>query len=195
MIINKSSVLFQYCTFSNSEAGIYSTRSAITVNSCTFVNNSIIGCDGHYSRAVISAVNGHGHQISNSVTITNSDFIDNHYRPPTDYDDDDIIDGINSIVFIDDSTLILNNSVVNNSGFNELLHMNTKYSQMVMDHNNFCNNKVYDAAVYIDATNISITVSHNNFTDNNATALLLHVSYGRVKISDSNFIRNRQSSI
>ena len=188
MTINKSSVLIQYCIFSKSQAVIYSTLSALTIDSCTFVNNSLIGCDEIilYDRtAVITTVNGP--QTSETVTVSNCDFIDNRRVP---VEDDSY--GTNSVVFTDGSALILNNSFVNNTGFQELLHMETdgEYSQIVMVNNDILDNEIYDTAIHVAATDISITISHNNFTFNTASAVLLYVNNSTVTISDTIFFGN-----
>lgn len=175
MIIDKSSVLVQYCTFSGNEASIDSTLSTITIDSCNFVNNSLTGCDPEYHRkTMITAVNGP--QTSKSVTVTNCNFNDNqilHYEYP------------GTLLFIDGSTLVLNNSFTSNIGFrNDILHVNT---EIIIDHKNVYDNEVYRAVVYVNGIHISTTISHNNFANNTATAVLLHVSDSVVTISDSDF--------
>ena len=184
MTINNSSVLVQYCTFSNSEAAIYSTLSDITIDGCAFVKNSLLGCDQKYygTGNMITALNGP--QTSRSVIVTNSDFIDNRKVP----DDIDV-----TFVFIDGSITAQSNNFVHNIKFEELLYINTEYNHIHLDHNNICHNEIYPAIVYIDGSNISITISHNNFTDNAGPAVMMHVRDGMVIISDTNFSGNRDT--
>ena len=76
LITNNSSVLVQHCIFSNSQTCIYNTLSALIIDSCVFVNNSLLGCDQEFhTTAMITALNGP--QTSRSMTVTNSDFVDN----------------------------------------------------------------------------------------------------------------------
>ena len=183
MTFNNSSVLIQYCTFSNSEAAIYSTLSDITIDGCAFVNNSLMGCDQKYYRTgMITALNGP--QTSRSVIVTNSEFIDNRKVP----DDIDV-----TFVFIDGSITAQSNNFVHNIKFEELLYINTEYNHIHLDHNNICHNEIYPAIVYIDGSNISITISHNNFTDNTGPAVMMYVRDGMVIISDTNFSGNRDT--
>ena len=187
MTINHSLVLVQYCTFSNSEASIYSSLSAITIDSCTFVNNSLVGCDQIGDRtAIVTVVNGPQPQISEIVTVTNCDFVDNHI-----FHEWDSYTYKEVLLIYGGSMPVVNNSFVNNTGFDQLLHMNIEYGEIIMDKNNIYNNEVHTAAVDVFATNtISITISHNNFIDNTATALMLGVNNGTVTVSDSNFYGN-----
>ena len=188
MTINKSSVLIQFCIFSNSQAGIYSTHSAITIDSCTFVNNSLLTSEVLYDKsAIVTVINWP--LTSETVTVTNSCFTDN-YKIPDDYYD---LYTTKSVVIIDHDgpMLVLNNSFVNNTGIHELLETSTTSSQIIMDHNNFYDNEIIDTAVRVYAVNASITITHNNFTDNNATAVVLDTTDGMVTITDSTFSRNR----
>ena len=191
MTINNSSILIQFCNFSSSETSIYSTNTTITIDSCTFVNNTLNGCDDAiplYTLAMVSIVNGP--LKSETVTITNSDFIDSqnsYYHSFT---------TTMSIVFIsesdhDGSVLVLNNSFVSNIGFLQLLQTASSSSQIIMDHNDFCDNEITStAAIDVYAVNISITITHSNFIDNTATAVHLHINDGIVIISESTFSGN-----
>ena len=188
LIINNSSVLVQHCIFSNSQTCIYSTLSALTIDSCVFVNNSLMGCDIYHKTSMVTVINGP--LTSKLVTVTNCDFIDNlKVRIPN------IFEPYGAILFINGPTLVLNNSFVNNNGVFKLLHINTEHSQIIMDHNNFSDNQLFPAAIYVDANNVSITMSRNNFTDNIAAAVLLHVSDSTVTVNDSNFSRNNEAVV
>lgn len=167
MIISNFSVLIQFCIFSNSQVGIYSTHSAITIDSCTFVNNSLVGCtcditpeDLYDTLAMVTVVNGP--LTSETVAVTNSDFIDS-YRTPDNYYDHYITKSVVLIESVHDgSVLVLNNSFVNNTEFHKLLEISSANSQIIMDHNDFCNNEIIYMAVRVNAINISITITHNN---------------------------------
>ena len=186
MTINNSSVLVQYCTFLHSEACIYSTLSDIAIDGCTFMNNSLMGCGQEfYSTPMITALNGP--RTSRSVTVTNSNFIDNRKLS------DSVYKYTAAFMFIDGSILAQNNNFVNNAEFEELLCINTNYNQIIMDHNNISKNEIYPAIVYIDGSNISITISHNNFRDNTGPAVMIHARDGTVTINDTNFSGNRDA--
>ena len=95
------------------------------------------------------------------------------------------------MIIIDGSTLVQNNTFVDNNEFDGLLRINAEYGEVIIDHNDVYNNKIYFVIVFIDASNVSITISDNNFTDNYATAVILRVSDSMVTINDSYFYGNR----
>ena len=179
--VSNSSVLVQYCTFSESEATIHSTHSAIEIDSCTFVNNSLMGCDQKFRiTGIIKAINGP--RTNKKVIITNSDFVDN--RKVTDNYDRYV-----TVIFIDGSTLVQNNTFIDNKlrVFDQLLFINTEYNEIIIDHNYVYNN---DAAIYIDSSNTSITISNNNFTNNYVTAVVMYIEDATVTVNDSYFFGN-----
>ena len=181
MTINNSSVLVQYCTFSNSDSAIYSTHSTLAIDSCSFVNNFVMDCNQEHYRFTAMIMIISLPQIR--ITITNSDFIDNSVGTSP-------YAGIPCIHIDGSTSLVQNNTFVNNKDFDNLLIIFTEYNEIIIDHNYVYNNKIYSAVTYIDSSNVSITISNNNFTHNFATILLLHVSDSTVAINDSYFYGN-----